>query len=400
MIEASSLTPRFDPALLALADDPYPIYQELRAAGRIIRAGPGQIAVAQYPDVSTLLRSSRLSNQFPEEYRNFSVGQGPASDFLNRILLHRDPPVHGNLRRILGAPLARNHLPLLSQRIGCIVDSLLDRAFCSASFDAVPALAMPLPIMVICEILGVPAAEAHEIRESATALSLAFKLKATAEERVRVDRAVTFLRDYLRRHVLEVSQAQPASLLMSAARDAYHAGADLADIVDNLVFLFFAGFETTASLITTGSAVLAMQPAVFGQLREDPALIGNFVDEALRFDAPIQSRARLVTEPVVIAGRTIRAGRVILLLIGAANRDPQAFHAPDRFDLERRSPPHLSFGAGPHYCLGAQLAQIEALALFSALVRRCRVLALESAPVRDMSSVFRCYRSVVLRAVR
>lgn len=395
-----ALSLRFDPADPALQEDPYPIYRALRAAGRTVRAGPGQIAATRYADVSALLRSSRLSNQFPEEYRHFAVGPGAASDFLNRILLHRDPPIHDGMRRMLSVPLVRARLPALAARIRSLAQSLMDEALQRTSFDAVKAFALPLPIMVICEILGVPTADAAVVRHHAAALSLAFKLKTTDEERSRIDSSLLFLRDYVKRLIVAPAAAESPTTLVDAARTAHRGGADLPDIVDNLVFLFFAGFETTASLITTASNLLALHPAVFDELRSNPTLIDSFIDEVLRFDAPIQSRARMVVEPLVIGERTLRSGRVILLLIGSANRDPNVFVNPDQFALARRSHQHLSFGAGPHFCLGAALARIEAQALFTCLIRGCRSLQPSAPAVRDMSSVFRTYESVAVMHAR
>ncbi|MYW89440.1 cytochrome P450, partial [Amycolatopsis rubida] len=178
--------------------------------------------------------------------------------------------------------------------------------------------------------------------------------------------AVHWLRGYVR-GLLERAGDGPLSGVLAAGRDA---GLAAAEVVDNVIFLFFAGFDTTTNLIANGCAALLESPALLETLRGDPALAESAVEEFLRFEAPIQATARVVREPVEIGGRVLRARRLVLLLLASANRDERRFAAPDRIDLARSPNPHLSFSSGVHHCLGATLARIEGAAVFAQLAAR------------------------------
>jgi cytochrome P450 len=387
---------RFDPSDPAVVDDPYPTYAKLRAAGRLARGTLGQFVVTRYRDVAMLLRSPQLSNEFPEAYRRFALGTGPTSEFLARVLLHRDPPRHRALRSMLG-DVVQAQLPHLAHRANELASQLIDRALRRGSvFDAVIELANPLPFMVICDLLGVSTRDEAELRPHALALSRAFTVRADSDTRNAVDDAVIFLRRYFSEKLFG-SHADTDSPLLSAARDFHLAGAALEEVLDNLVFLLFAGFETTTALISTASALLTRFPHVWEQLRSDPTLVSAFVEEVVRFDAPIQSRARRLVEPLCVDSQMLRPGRIALLLLGSANRDPEIFARADEFDMARRRNPHLGFGLGAHYCLGAQLARIEGAAVFGQLAQRCSAISLDAPTVRDHGSVFRAYASVRLR---
>jgi cytochrome P450 len=391
-----TLTPRFAPDDPATIEDPYRVYAALRASGRTARGGPGQIVVPGYHDVQALLRSSSLCNEFPPEYRTFTMGRGPAADFLSRVVLHRDPPAHRELRRFLGAPLLKAQLPQLAERARSLACTLWDDALSRPAFDAVQALAQPLPVMMICEILGVPAEHSPTVRPHAAALGRAFKLNATAQDRELTDASLTFLRDYMRAALDEGPEgASGAGLLAAAIRGGQ--GLDPADVLDNLIFLFFAGFETTTSLIGTALGELSLRPELFQRLQSQPDLMPLFIEECLRYEAPIQSRARLVREPVEIGDKVLRPSRIAVLLIGSANRDPAVFDRPDEFDVDRTPNPHLSFGAGAHFCLGFQLAKIETEAVLRELIERRRTITPLTPPQYDPESVFRCYRTLPLR---
>ena len=390
------LSPKFDPLSPEVIEDPYRTYANLRAFGRTARSGPGQVVITHYRDVSALLRSTKLSNEFPDEYRNYSMGQGPAADFLKRVLLHQDPPKHQSMRQLLGIPVSRDALPLLTQRVESLVEEILEKILPCGKFDASKDLGMVLPILMICELLSIPIEDRDMIRPYGVALSRAFKLQPTEEDRRVADESVLFLRDYIKQ-ILKNSKNNCSDFnLMGASCKHSQQGGSIDDIVDNLIFLLFAGFETTANLISTGSVLLMNYPAVYAQLSKQPELIPAFIDEVLRFDAPIQSRARIVVDPVEVGDKIIQSGRIVLLLIGSANRDPAIFENPDEFIISRKRNPHLSFGAGMHYCLGAQLAKLEAVILFTKLIAKTKLIGINEAPLRDLDSVFRSYKSVPL----
>lgn len=377
------LPPRFDPLDPALRDDPYPAYARLRAAGALCRGGVGQWAVGRYAEVAKLLADPRLASELPPEYHRAAAGEGPAAGFLQRIVLHRDRPAHTHLRRLVGRGLGRDLGRRLPVWIGRLVDELLEPAVDRGQLDFAAEVALPVPVLVICELLGVPAADRHTIRVRAHALARAFSFRVEEVDRREADEAVTWLREYVGallddRHL----RSELGTTVDGLAR---------ADLVDNVVFLFFAGYETTTSMLATGCAALLDHPGELARLRIDQSLVPSAVEEFLRYDSPIQSRLRLVRTPIAIDGRIVRPGRLLLLLIGSGNRDERRFPEPDRLDVGRRPNPHLSFGGGIHSCAGAALARLEGAVVFGRLLARFGCIEAAGEPERDLESPFRAY---------
>ncbi|MDG4800842.1 cytochrome P450 [Micromonospora sp. WMMD980] len=390
------MPPRFDARDPAVVADPYPTYAALRAAGPLCRMGPGSWGVTRYADVARLVRDPRLGSEFPADYHRMSAGDGPAGSFFGSIILYRDPPEHGRLRRLMARAFSPALVRRLRPRIAAMVTELLDPAERAGRFDAVSDLAFPLPVMVVCALMGIPPADHERIRPHALDLSKAFAAIVPESDRPAADRAVEWLRGYLG-EILDRRRAEPGDDLLSrmlAATDDDGAVLAADEIVDNAVFAFFAGFETTTNLIATGVAALLEHPDQQRLLRADPTLVPRAVEEFLRYDGPIQGVARLAREDVVIGDRTIRAGRVLILLLGSANRDPEQFADPDRLDVTREDNPHLSFGGGIHHCLGGYLARVEAQVTFETLLRRFPTLTAAGPARRQTDGTLRSYASV------
>jgi cytochrome P450 len=391
------LPPKYEPLDFGSVEDPYPIYAELRRAQALCRGGAGLWVVTRYEDVARLLDDSRLSHEFPEEYHRFSVGDGGTKAFFQRILLDRDPPAHTLLRDLMTPAFTPAAVRRLRGRIGDLVDRLLEPALDRHRFDAVNDLAFPLSVTVVCELIGIPAADQGEVRPRIVDLASAFGTYTVEPDRRRADQAIRWLREYVRSLMATRRQSAAQDVMSEMMHACAHQRAlDPEAMVDNLVFLFLAGFETTMNLISTGCDALVRHLDQFRRLENDPALVGSAVEEFLRFDAPIQNVARLVREDLELAGRRIRKGRVLVLLLGSANRDERKFADPDRLDIGRKPNPHVSFGGGRHYCLGANLARLEASIVFERLVVRCRTLARAGKPVRRSSTTFRSFESVPL----
>lgn len=394
-VNVRQLPSRFDthdPSVLA---DPYPTYARLRREGPLCRAGPAQWAVTRHADVAALLGDSRLGSELPESYHRLSAGDGPAGDFVQRIVMYRDRPDHTRLRRLMAQGFTPAALRQLRVKIGEITDSLLEPAIELGHLDAMNDLAFPLPVLVICELIGIPAGERDAVRPRAFDLGRAIAASGDPADQRASDAAVGWLREYIG-DLLDERVVRPRGDLLSRMCAAQEDGARLSrdEIVDNVVFLFFAGFETTASLISTGCAALLDHPGQLARLRAEPWLVRSAVEEFVRYDAPIQSRMRLVREPVDVGGRTIRAGRMLLLLIGSANRDERCFDDPDRLDIARSPNPHVSFGGGAHFCLGASLARLEGTTVFDRVVRRLRVFEPAAPAVREAGGAFRTYARI------
>lgn len=390
------LPPKFDPSDPAFRENPYPTYARLRAAGRLCRGGPGQWVVTRYRDVAALLGDPRLRNDFPAEYHRLAAGSGPASEFLERIMLHQDGPTHLRWRRMLMPYFEAAALRSLRPRIETFVNDLLEPAAESGLLEVVEGLALPLPAMVIFEILGLPVDDRNEIHRKVLDLGRAFSLGVTPENRAVADEAVSWLRRYTLDVVRLRARNPGPDLISRIVTNEKAPGQNPEEIIDNIIFLFFAGFETTSSVIGTGCAALINHPDQFEKLHADHSLAPCAVEEFMRYDAPIQSRVRFVEQPIEIEGRTIKPGRLLLLLLGSANHDEAQFDRPEELDVTRDPNPHLSFGGGRHYCLGAGLARLEGAIVFEQLARRFRSLTPAGPLLRNLESPFRSYESIPL----
>ncbi|MFE9380746.1 cytochrome P450 [Streptomyces sp. NPDC006855] len=352
--------------------DPYPVYRRLRDYGPVCRGGPGQWVFPRHEEVSALLRDPRLGREFPEEYQAVSVGEGPANDYLRRIVVDRDRPDHTRLRRLLVKSLSPAMVRGLREPIARLVDGLLDRFADERRFDLVADLAVPVPMTVMSELLDIPRPDRADIARLSTSLAQAFAVFIPPDRQREAHAAVVELREYMAGLVRERRRRPGEDLLsrmLAAVKDGEEPLTD-EEIIDNALFVYYAGFETTTNAIATGGDLLVRQPHTQRQLRADPGVVGSALEEFMRYDAPIHATTRLALEPIKIAGLTIRKGRVVVLLLASANHDERVFHDPARADLTRAPNPHLSFGGGVHHCLGAALARVEGAVVFERLVAR------------------------------
>ncbi|GAA1954196.1 cytochrome P450 [Amycolatopsis minnesotensis] len=391
----AALPPRFDPREPEVVENPYPTYARLRAAGPLCRSGAGSWAVTRHADVLRLQRDPRLGSQFPEHYHRLSAGDGAASAFFQRIMLYRDPPEHLRLRKLMGKAFSPAMVRRMRADIEAITDELLAPALDGGGLDVVPELAYPLPVRVICRLMGIPEESTDEVRRFAIDLGRAFAAIVPDEARAAADTAVGWLRERIGALLAE-RRRHPREDLISRLLAVEDAGEALthSEIVDNTVFSFFAGFETTVHLITTGWAALLDHPAERARLLDRPGLAATAVEEFLRYDAPIQGTARYLNAPVEIEGRKLRAGRVLILLLGSANHDESVFDDPAALDIGRTPNPHVTFGGGAHLCLGAFLARMEGTIVFERLASRVREFSAAGPAHRQANTPFRAYATV------
>jgi cytochrome P450 len=401
VMAATRVMPKFDPLAEEVIANPYPTYTRLREAAALCRGGLGQWVLTRYADVAALLRDPRLSSTFPPEYHEYSLGQTPALGFLQRIILTREGQPHAQLRRLMGTAFRPGAVRGLERHVAALVDELIAPVLDGELLDVVRDLAFPLPVKVVCELLGVPAEDRESVWPRAADLAKALGTIHPSPEDLEVSNAaLLWLREYIA-DLLGRRRRNPGDdqlSLMLAARD----GADRLsdeDIVDNAVFLFFAGFETTMGLISNGLAALLDHPAELARVRSAEVPIATAVEECLRYDSPIQWVARYVREPVELDGRAVRAGRALVFVLGSADRDPRQFPDPDRFDVGRTPNQHLAFGGGNHTCMGAALARLEGRVLVSRLLHRFRALEPAGPRVRRPHPSIRAYASIPVRAV-
>ncbi|MCI4066444.1 cytochrome P450 [Micromonospora sp. R77] len=387
-------TPQFDVRAPEVLDDPVPAYARLRAAGAVLPNGPGQWVVPRYREVAELLKDQRLTKTLPEAYYRYTVGDPELSGFLSGQNLGR--------RNALAAKvLAGAFSPALVRRLDATmrqqVDDLLAPALAGGELDLVADVALPFPLAVICELLGVPPAERAELWPYAAQLVRAFSDIAFLSDQD-VGEAVAALR-WLRGYLTDLLRRGTGGddlLTRMAATEAGGERLTPQEIVDNAITVFYAGFETSMGMISNGMVALLRNPDQLARLRERPDLTAPAVEEMLRYEAPIQVTMRSPLEPIQVGGRNIRPGRVLYLLVGSANRDPEQFTDPDRFDIGRTPNPHLSFGAGVYRCVGAALARAEGVAVFDRLLATTRDIGFAGEPVRRPRFNFRTYDRVPL----
>lgn len=359
----------FNPLAPEFLADPYPTYAELREAGRILwHPLIGAWILTRHSDVVSVLRDERFSadRRNSENFERLNLDRD-----LPRSMLTSDPPDHTRLRTLVNKAFTARTVRRLEGRIEAICDRLLDAVADRGEMDVVSDYAYPLPITVIAEMLGVPASDQDAFREWSKAIALALgPLTPPTVEAAAVD-ARNALVEYFDA-IVEHRRTDPRDDLVSALIAAEEEGERLThgELLAMLLLLLIAGHETTVNLIGNGVHALLRRPEALARLRADPALDHTTVEECLRYDSPVQLTGRVVMEPVEIAGVEVAPKQSVLTLLGSANRDPEVFDRPESFDIAREENPHVSFSAGIHFCLGAQLARLEGRIAIPKLLRR------------------------------
>ena len=384
----------FNPLLPEFHADPYPFYRRLREKEPVHQSPMGFWVLTRYEDCVAVLRDQRFGREEFQQMLSSVYGGDSEKPQLPRSMLFRDPPDHTRLRALVSKAFTPRMVETMRDHIQEIVDRLLDRVQGAGRMDLMEDLAYPLPVTVICEMLGVPVDDHGSIRgwSADIARSLdAIGLPSDADivERGRVARRA--LADYFRRLVPQ-RRARPQQDLLSGLIAAEEQGDKLSsdEVIAMCLLLFIAGHETTVNLIGNGTLALLRHPEQLRTLQAEPALIGNAVEELLRYDSPVQRTARITNTEAEVAGQPMPRGTMVITALGAANRDPAQFPDPDVLDVTRKDPRHISFGFGIHFCLGAPLARVEGQVALGTLLRRMPNLALaESNPEWRESSVLR-----------
>ena len=380
--------PRVDLLDPAFKANPYPTYAELRSTAPVHRVelpdGLGIWLITRYDDVLAVLKDERFVKDWRKVLTSEQLAQvppiPPVMEALSRNMLDMDPPDHQRLRSLVSKAFTPRLIERLRPRVQAIADGLLDAVQDRGEMDLIDDYAFPLPITVIAELLGVPAEDRDSFREWSDA---AVSGNTTQEhlDKVLIPHMQAFT-DYL--HALfEEKRKNPKDDLVSALLRAEEAGDKLSeDELLGMVFLLLvAGHETTVNLIGNGVLALLQHPDQLQKLKDDPSLIKPAVEELLRYDGPVEtSTERFAREDVRIGETVIPRGEMVLVVLAAADHDPERFADPDELDITRVDNRHLAFGKGIHHCLGAPLARMEGQIAISTLLARMPDLRLKGSP--------------------
>jgi len=356
--------------------DPFTVHERLRAqrpvAPVIMPGGTPAWLVTGYAEARAALTDPRL--------RKMPPGWRPEPDSIFAVLeahmLNSDPPDHERLRRLVNKAFTARRVDQLRPRIAAITAELLDDMSTRQEVDLLASFAFPLPVTVICELLGVPVADRDDFRAWSNTI-----VSNTATPDKYMAHATAMIRYFIA--LLAAKRREPGDDLLSALITARDETGRLSEneLVSMAFLLLVAGHETTVNLIGNGMLALLLNPVELARLRADPALIGGAVEELLRYVNPVNNATyRFAAEPVEIGGEQIGRGEVVLVALSGANRDPSRYGDPDRLDLGRDSTGHLAFGHGSHYCLGAPLARLEAEIAFGGLLERFGSMTLAVPP--------------------
>lgn len=383
------MTPSAEPLslLLELLDpvhraNPYPLYGRIREQGPMQPPNANLAVFSAFADCDEVLRhpdssSDRLKSTVAQRMIAEGGQETPVRPFGTPGFLFLDPPDHTRLRRLVSKAFVPKVVNALQPEIAALVDGLLRDADSSAEpFDAISGLAYPLPVAVICRLLGVPLEDEPQFSAASARLAQGldpfFAVTGATddgfEERMQ---AGLWLRGYLR-ELIGRRRRDPGDDLMSGLIQVEESGDQLTEdeIVATCNLLLIAGHETTVNLIANAILALLRDPAQWAALVADPSRVGAVVEETLRYDPPVQLIGRVAGQDMTIGGVTVPQGDNMLLLLAAAHRDPKVVERPDDFDPDRASIRHLGFGKGPHFCIGAPLARLEANVALTALAAR------------------------------
>jgi cytochrome P450 len=387
------MTIAVDPASREFRESAIPIFQRLLREQPLTRLQNGGVLLCRHEDVGWALTS-------PDVLRatKWSVSRkppGPFREFARHNVVGMNAPDHTRLRQAIMPAFTRRRTDALAGFIERTCDALLARMAERGACDFIEDFAMPLPVKVICHLLGVPSAEEQVLREGSDAMLAGLEITATPEIFERATRGAATLFEYLQRLAAERNRALGDDLLSQLLTNEREGRLSRDEVVWASISLLMAGHETTTHLIGNGLLALMRNPDQEARLRREPALIPNAVDEFLRYDPPIYVLYRETAADVRILDTEIAAGTFLVLSIVGANRDPRVFGAPDALDVSRKNAAeHLSFAAGRHLCSGHALARLEGKIAFEKLLRRLPRFELTAEPTPRQGVMFKGYHAM------
>ena len=395
----------FTPGDLGFIADPYPVYAELRDRAPVVfHEATDHWLVSRYEDVNALLRDRRMGRTYLHRSSHEEMGREPEPAWhepfwrlIRAGILDMEPPDHTRVRRLVAKAFTPRMVETLRAPIARIVQGLVDGVE-GTEFDLIAAIAEPLPVAVIAELLGVPEVDRGLLRPWSADICGMYELHPSDDAARLAIRASEEFSAYLRALARE-RRARPKEDLISAMTAVVDEGDRLTEdeLVGTCALLLNAGHEATVNVTGNGWWALFRHPLELGRLRKEPTLVSSAIEELMRWDTPLQLFERWVLEDIEVRGARIAKGAELGLLFGSANRDPAVFAKPDGFDLGREPNPHLTFGAGIHFCLGATLARLELETSFATVLRRLPNMELVETPTWKPNYIIRGLRELRVR---
>ena len=393
--QAATAEPLFNPLAPEFIRDPYPHYERLRSTDPVHITPHGMYLASRHAEVSLVLRDKRFGKDFVERSKRRygpKIMEEPIFRSMSHWMLQQDPPDHTRLRGLVVKAFTARHVEDMRPRIQQVVDQTLDRVADRGRMDLIEDYAFRLPVTIICDMLGIP----EEHRETFYSSSrdggrLLDPVPLTPSE-IAQGNAGNLMAQMYFQQLFELRRRNPGDDLTTQLVQAEENGSKLSneELTANIILLFGAGHETTVNLIGNGLLALHRNPDQLALLKARPELIANAIEEFLRYDSSVQLTGRVALEDIEdLGGKKIPRGETVLCLLGSANRDPAVYpDQPDRLDITRQNVRPLSFGGGIHFCLGAQLARIEAEVAITTLLRRLPDLKLDDAENAEWRPTF------------
>jgi cytochrome P450 len=393
-VQPATSDPLFNPLSPDFIRDPYPHYERLRTTDPMHLTPFGSFVASRHAEVSLVLRDKRFGKDFAERSRRRygpKIMEEPVFRILSHTMLQADPPDHTRLRGLVVKAFTARRVDDMRPRIQEIVDRTLDAVIEHGHMDLIGDFAFRLPVTIICDMLGIPD-EHREVfhKGSSDGVRILDPVPMTQDE-IKQGNARNLMAQAYFQQLFELRRRNPGEDLTTHLVQAEENGNKLTneELTANIMLLFVAGHETTVNLIGNSLLALHRNPDQLTLLKANPQLITGAIEEFLRYDSSVQMSGRVALEDVELAGKTIPKGESVLCLLGSANRDPAVYpDAPDRLDITRPNVRPLSFGGGIHFCLGAQLARIEAEIAISTLLRRLPDLQIDDVENPDWRPTF------------